>query len=122
MIGKKIRELRISRNLSTRGFAEDLGVAHAMVQKYESGKSKPRPAMLEKIAKLFNVTLAELTSSEPIKITGVRFDAKHYEQSLIDSRQLDEESKTLINLMIDELLEKKMLKEYKAKIEKLTAM
>lgn len=119
MIGTKIKELRLSRNWTTRGFAEQLGVAHAMVGKYENGQSTPRPEMLERIAKLFNVTIAELTNSKPIKITGVRFDAKRYEQSLKDSRQLDEDSKTLINLMIDELLEKKKLKDYKAKIEQL---
>lgn len=119
MTGKKIRELRISRGWSTRGFAEKLGVAHSMVDRYENGKSKPRPEMMEKIAQLFGVGLGELTNSKPIKITGVKFDAKRYEQSLTDSRQLDEDSKTLINLMIDELLEKKKLKDYKAKVEQL---
>lgn len=120
MIGSKIKELRISRGWTTRGFAEKLGVAHAMVHKYELGGSQPRPGMLEKIAKLFGVTLAELTDSKPVKITGIKFDAQRFEQALSDSRQLDEESKTLINLLIDKFLEKKKLQDYKNNIEKLT--
>lgn len=120
MLGKKIKELRISRGLTTRKFAKELGIAYGMVNRYESEATTPRPEMLERIAKLFGVTLGELTNSKPIKITGVKFDSKRFEQSLTDSRQLDEDSKTLLNLMIDELLEKKKLKEYKAKVEQLT--
>lgn len=119
MIGKKINELRMSRGWTTRVFAKKLGVTQGMVIKYESGQSRPRPEKLVKISTIFEVSLAELTNSKPIKITGIIFDPKRYEQSIADSRQLDEESKTLINLMIDELLEKKKLKDYKDEIQKL---
>lgn len=119
MIGDKIKELRISRNWTTRGFAEKLGVAHAMIRRYENGETIPRPGMMQRIATLFEVTLSELTNTKPMKLTGIAFDPKRYEQLLADSRQLDEDSKTLVSFLIAELLEKKRLKDYKSKIEQL---
>lgn len=120
MIGNKIKELRIARGWTTRAFAEHLGITYAMVHRYESGQSMPRPRTQERIAKIFGITLAELNNTEPIKLSSVKFDAKSFEQALVDCRQLDEETKTIINLLINEFLEKKKLKEYKSKIEQMS--
>lgn len=119
MIGKKINGLRISRGLTTRRLAKELGTSSSCISKWERGESIPRSAMIERIATYFGVTIGELTDSKPLKINGVKFDPIRFEQSLSNSRLLDEDSKTLINIMIDQLLEKKKLFDYKAKIEQL---
>jgi putative transcriptional regulator len=59
-LGKCIQELRISKGYSTRKFADKADIAHATVEKLESGKMNPSYIILLKIAEALEVDLNSL--------------------------------------------------------------
>jgi transcriptional regulator with XRE-family HTH domain len=59
-IGSKIRELRLNRakgEMSQDAVAEKIGVASNTVSRWETGTYKPTPEDLEKLARLFEVSI-----------------------------------------------------------------
>lgn len=69
MLNDKIKELRISRNLTQPELAKILGVSRPTVTKYESGEREPDYQMLAKIADYFGVStdyLLEYDSPEAL--------------------------------------------------------
>lgn len=54
---KKIKKLRLDKNLSTRMLAEELGVSFSMISKYENDVNEPTLSILRAYAKYFNITL-----------------------------------------------------------------
>jgi len=65
-LGDRIRLLRIGSNLSQDNLADEIGVDKSTIVRYEKGTNRRSiPAnQLEKIAKVFNLTLSELFSSD----------------------------------------------------------
>ena len=60
-----IKSVRTALKLSRAKFADLIGVSMSAVSFYESGKSKPRKATLEKIKELANTPLDKLTETAP---------------------------------------------------------
>lgn len=52
----KIKELRISKNLSQQQLADKLGLSQSAVAKWELGKAEPTASAIIAIAKFFNET------------------------------------------------------------------
>jgi len=50
---QKIKNIRVSQNMTQKAFADFLGIGYASVQKYESGVRKPDYRALEIICKKF---------------------------------------------------------------------
>lgn len=73
-IEEKIRELRKGHNMSQEHMAESLGVSRQAVSKWETGQSRPDTDNLIGLARLFDVTVDELTSSATR--VGLVFDLK----------------------------------------------
>lgn len=87
-IGKKIKELRKSKNISQEKLADELGVSQAMVAQYESGKRNPKIETLNRIAKALTVDISSLVEfpyldkdSKTIYIDTRR--KEDYEESLL---------------------------------------
>lgn len=53
--GKRLKELRKERKLSTRKFAEQAEMAHSSVGRFETGKGNPTLTTLIKIAKALDI-------------------------------------------------------------------
>lgn len=53
---KKMREIRLARGYSQKAVADRLGMDRSAYTCFEMGKSVPSSAVLEKLAKLFNVS------------------------------------------------------------------
>ena len=68
MYGGKIKAFRILRGFSQEDMAERLHVTQATYSKIEGNKQKATPEQLETIAKELGVTIADITSNEPIVI------------------------------------------------------
>ncbi len=60
MFRKRLRELRLSRNLTQDKLAQELGIAKSTISMYENGNREPDFETLELIADYFNVTLGSL--------------------------------------------------------------
>lgn len=68
MYGAKIKAFRIMRGFSQEDMATRLDIAQATYSKIEGNKQKATPEQLEKISKELGVTIADITSNEPIVI------------------------------------------------------
>ena len=64
--GEKIQKLRRQKKWTQEQLAEKLYVSRTAISKWESGKGYPNIDSLKDIAKLFNITIDELLSSEEI--------------------------------------------------------
>ena len=58
--GDMIKELRMKRNLTQKELATELGVSDKTISKWETGKGLPDIGMVEDLANVLNVSIAEL--------------------------------------------------------------
>ncbi len=66
-IGKKIKELRLSKNLSQQEFGSLYGVTYQAVSKWENGKNIPDIVTLKKICEDNNMNIDELLGNKVVK-------------------------------------------------------
>lgn len=72
-LGKRIKELRESRQISQEQIAEQLNIHPANYWRIENGISYPKPENLEKICEILNVKAQELFAFEHIQsITDIK--------------------------------------------------
>ena len=64
-IGKKIKELRESKEMSQSKLAEAVGLSVHTVSKYEQGQREPNLATINKIADALGVEVHEIVSTRP---------------------------------------------------------
>ncbi len=72
--GKRLKELRLSRNLRQDQVAEVVGVDKSSVSSYEIGDRQPSYAILVSLAKLFRVStdyLLGITDDKNIDVSGL---------------------------------------------------
>lgn len=75
MFFERLKELRLSRNMTQNQLANLLGVAKSTVSMYENGRREPDLETLEAIADIFNIDLNSLASRKEtnvyLKIPGI---------------------------------------------------
>jgi transcriptional regulator with XRE-family HTH domain len=81
IIGKRIKELRISKKISQRGLAEIIGVSQAIFVKWENEEHEPKANYIVELAKYFDVTTDYLLGLENEDYT------KNRENSFSESRE-----------------------------------
>lgn len=64
MFAQKIRELRLSRNLSEAALDEIFGLMRGTVANWEHGFSYPDDELIDDIAEYFHINRAELTGPD----------------------------------------------------------
>lgn len=85
--GEKLRALRTRANLSQDQLACRLAVTKGMISSYETGMRMPSYVVLEKIARIFNVStdyLLGLDNSEFVDISGLSEQQKRIILDLIN--------------------------------------
>lgn len=63
LVGENIRGLRIQRNLTLAALADELGLSHQQLQKYETGANRLSAGMLSAVAEALGVTIERLFRS-----------------------------------------------------------
>lgn len=58
--GKKLRELRKSKNYTVRALSERLGVSNSAVVNYELGIRRPEDKVKKRYSQIFNMTVDKL--------------------------------------------------------------
>lgn len=90
MLNEKIKELRLSYNLSQVKLAKALGVTRQCASNWENDNVQPSIDMLVKIAKFFNVStdyLLDLDSADTLDISGLsETEAAHIKMLVQDLR------------------------------------
>ena len=64
-VGRRVRALRLERQLSQSALADKLGLTFQQVQKYEKGVNRIGAGRLQTIAEIFQVSIIELFSPSP---------------------------------------------------------
>lgn len=64
-LGKKIKQLRKSKNLSLRELAKLAHISHSFIADIEAGRSNPSLNTLKSLAKALNVSLSKLLENNP---------------------------------------------------------
>lgn len=93
---EKLINLRKSKGMSQEELGENLNVTRQTISKWELGQTTPEMDKLMEIAKLFDMTLDELTNEEEIK-TEEKMEYKHNEKT---SDKRNKVSTILIVLLI----------------------
>lgn len=71
MVGKNIKVIRSSANMTQDQLAEQLNVTRQAVSSWENGRTEPDIETLQKISEVLNVTVEELIYGEKKTITDV---------------------------------------------------
>lgn len=67
LLGRRIHELRKSKNLTQEELAEKIGIGTPNISYFETGRFSPAIETLEKIAKALDVEIYELYMFNPLK-------------------------------------------------------
>lgn len=108
MLSKRLKQLRLSNNLTQTEMAKILGTSQPSYQKWEKGVRTPTPKNLEKIANFFNTSVDYLLGKTDIK-NNSDIDEEALEQSLKKSigfngkPPTDEEIQNMKSALIDYL-------------------
>lgn len=81
LTGTMIRDMREKRQMTQMELAEQLAVSHKTVSKWETGKGYPDITLLEPIARVFSVSVAELLAGKAVEnknISGNMLRSKFY--------------------------------------------
>lgn len=85
-LGKKLKEVRLEKELSQEEVASKLFVSRQAVSRWETGKSIPDYPTLVSICELYNISLDNLFN---IKTTNKRRINKNYNEKLEESKEDD---------------------------------
>ncbi len=75
MIGRRLQQLRLARNLSLEDLAVQMGgmVTRQAISKYEHGKANPTPTVLAKLANVLNVNASYLFTEPSINVEFIAY-------------------------------------------------
>lgn len=75
MIAERLKQLRMARGLSLDGLAEQIGgiVTKQAISKYETGKARPTPTVLQALAGALGVKAAELLRAPEIAVEFIAY-------------------------------------------------
>lgn len=85
----RIRELRVSLNMSQASFADSIDISHTSMSAYENGKKKPPLETLLKIADMYNVSLDWLCARSDKQLGEVKTETDAL-QKLIEISKVPE--------------------------------
>lgn len=106
---KKILKLRKDKKWSQVDLAEKIGSHVAHISRLENGKSKPSVDMLQKLAKIFAVTMDYLMDDNADETPSISTKNKPLAEKLILLDKLDDTDKQTITNVIDSMLTKKKM-------------
>ncbi len=103
-VGKKIKKIREQKKLLQKDVAAAAGLHPANYKKTEKGEREPSIEALDKISKLFGMTVDEIIHFEGKVPKGVKIEDKTVNEKLQLIEQLEEEDKQAVYLTIDGML------------------
>lgn len=80
MIGKRLQQLRLARNLSLDALATKMGgiVTRQAIWKYENGKANPSPSVLSKLANALSVNASYILTEPSVKVEFIAYRKSAY--------------------------------------------
>jgi len=90
----------------------ELGVGYTNYNKMENDNREPSVAELQKLAKLFNMTVDQILNSDADIPNDVTFEDKSSIEQMNLIKQLDDDDRTVVFKIIDTMLTKKKFKDF----------
>ena len=107
IVAERIKDIRMSKNLSQKEVALSIGINQAQYSRIESGKVEPTLSSLEKIADALSVSVSDFLTKDK------SYDIKSYDGSIIEKLklidELEENERKSIFSIIDIAIAKKRL-------------
>ncbi|HNW97521.1 MAG TPA: helix-turn-helix transcriptional regulator [Bacteroidales bacterium] len=111
-VGKNIKKIREEKGLMQKEIAAAAGMHPANYNKVEKGEREPSIEALDKIAKLFGMTIDQLIHFEGKMPKEVTIKDKTIIEQMKLIQELDEKDKAVIFSMIETMLTKKKFKDF----------
>lgn len=111
-IAANIKKLREQQGLIQKQVAAELGIGYSNYNKMENGTREPSVAELQKLAKLFNITVDQLINPDDVTPTDIVIEDKSVTEKVRLISQLDDEDRHVIYRMIETMLTKQKFKEF----------
>jgi len=111
-VGKNIKKIREQKGLLQKDVAAAAGLHPANYNKTEKGEREPSIEALDKISKLFGMTVDEIIHFEGKVPKEVKIEDKTVNEKLRLIEQLEEEDKQAVYRIIDGMLTKSKFKDF----------
>jgi|WetSurMetagenome_2_1015567.scaffolds.fasta_scaffold1072923_1 transcriptional regulator with XRE-family HTH domain len=111
-IAANIKKLREEKNLIQKQVASELGIGYSNYNKMENGSREPSVAELQKLAKLYNITVDQLLNPDDTTPKEIQIEDKILSERIRLIEKLEEEDKQAIYRIIDCMLTKSKFKEF----------
>ncbi|WP_394775948.1 helix-turn-helix domain-containing protein [Flavobacterium sp.] len=111
-VGKNIKKIREQKKLLQKDVAAAAGLHPANYNKTEKGEREPSIEALDKISKLFGMTVDEIIHFEGKMPKDVKIKDKTVNEKLQLIDQLEEEDKNAVYRIIDGMLTKTKFKDF----------
>jgi len=105
-IAANIKRLREQQGLIQKQVAAELEIGYSNYNKMENGMREPSVGELQKLAKLFSITVDELINPEEITLKEVVIEDKTVSEKVRLISQLDKEDQHAVYRIIDGMLTK----------------
>ena len=111
-VGKNIKKIREQRGLLQKDVAAAAGLHPANYNKTEKGEREPSIEALDKISRLFGITVDEIIHFEGTVPADVKVGDKTVNEKIRLIEQLEEEDKQAVYRIIDGMLTKSKFREF----------
>jgi transcriptional regulator with XRE-family HTH domain len=111
-LGSNIKKIREKKGLLQKQVASELGIGHTNYNKMENGNREPSVSELQKLAKLFNMSIDEIINDEGELPNDITLEDKSSIEQMSLIKELDEEDRAIVFKIIDIMLTKKKFKEF----------
>jgi transcriptional regulator with XRE-family HTH domain len=111
-VGKNIKKIREQKGLLQKDVAAAAGLHPANYNKTEKGEREPSIEALDKISRLFGMTVDEIIHFEGKVPKEVKIEDKTTNEKLRLIEQLEEEDKQAVYRIIDGMLTKSKFKDF----------
>lgn len=111
-IGNNIKKIREQKGLLQKQVANELGIGYTNYNKMENGNREPSVAELQKLAKLFNMSVDQILNSDADIPNEITLEDKSSIEQLNLIKQLDEDDRSVVFKIIDTMLTKKKFKDF----------
>jgi len=111
-IAANIKKLREKQGFIQKQVASELGIGYSNYNKMENGAREPSVAELQKLAKLYNISVDELLNPEEQTPKEVFIANQSTNEQMKLIQELDDEDKQTIFHLIDKMLTNKKFKDF----------
>jgi transcriptional regulator with XRE-family HTH domain len=111
-VGEYIKELRKQKGLQQKEVAIEVGLNQSNYNKVENDHRQPSIDVLNKLAKLFDVTVDQILNPDDSLPKAVTVEDKTTTEKIKLIEQLEDEDRNVIYRMIDTMLTKKKFQDF----------